>query len=189
MKTPFELVTDFHNIMDQPIRHEPTLAVPEVDLRWRLIFSEVKELFTALVQNDTVEIADALGDIVYVVEGAAITFGFGPTFTLIYEDETKGGETLMVLNQAIFILREGLSNEDIDAVRTSLSMIKSACYTLAAIYGWDLDAIIDVIHKSNLTKLDDDGKPVYITEGPDKGKVTKSENYVPPTSDILELIS
>jgi len=41
----------------------------------------------------------------------------------------------------------------------------------------------DVVHKSNMSKLDDNGKPLYS----ESGKVMKSKNYFPPKlDDILE---
>tara|TARA_R110000822_G_scaffold128761_1_gene264644 strand:- start:64 stop:435 length:372 start_codon:yes stop_codon:yes gene_type:complete len=43
-------------------------------------------------------------------------------------------------------------------------------------YGWDMDAIFDKVHESNMSKLGDDGKPIYREDG----KVLKSSNYKEP---------
>ena len=43
-------------------------------------------------------------------------------------------------------------------------------------YGWDMDAIFDRVHESNMSKLGDDGKPIYREDG----KVLKSSNYKEP---------
>lgn len=190
MSDTYELVKEFHKVMDQPIRTTPDTHVPEVNLRWELIQSEVVEFLDALFKKDDIEVADGLGDIVYVVDGAALTFGLGPIVLVPYDKNADDdGTMVLLLTIALSQLGEALAMHNPDLVRISLSMIKSACYSLAERKGWDLDEIIDVIHKSNLTKLGDDGKPVYITEGPEKGKVTKSANYVPPTKDIADILS
>jgi len=50
------------------------------------------------------------------------------------------------------------------------------CYQYAENIGWDLDAALDRVHRSNLSKLDDDDKPIYREDG----KVLKGPNYKPP---------
>ncbi len=47
----------------------------DVALRLRLIDEEVEELREAIAAGDMVAVADALGDIAYVVYGSAVTFG------------------------------------------------------------------------------------------------------------------
>ena len=51
------------------------------------------------------------------------------------------------------------------------------CFQYAANLNWDLDTAMDRIHESNLSKLGEDGKPIYR----DDGKVLKGPNYKPPT--------
>ena len=51
------------------------------------------------------------------------------------------------------------------------------CYQYAANMGWDLDEAMDGVHKSNMSKLDDNGQPIFREDG----KVLKSPNYQPPT--------
>jgi predicted HAD superfamily Cof-like phosphohydrolase len=41
---------------------------------------------------------------------------------------------------------------------------------------WDLEQALRRVHKSNMSKLDDDGKPIYREDG----KVLKGPNYQPP---------
>ena len=50
------------------------------------------------------------------------------------------------------------------------------CYQYAANMGWDLDEAMDRVHKSNMSKLDDNGQPIFREDG----KVLKSANYQPP---------
>ena len=50
------------------------------------------------------------------------------------------------------------------------------CYQFAANEGWDLDEAMDRVHKSNMSKLDENGQPIYREDG----KVLKGPNYKPP---------
>ena len=51
------------------------------------------------------------------------------------------------------------------------------CFQYAENLGWDLDEALDRVHKSNMTKLGADGKPIRREDG----KVLKGPNYQPPT--------
>ena len=51
------------------------------------------------------------------------------------------------------------------------------CYQYAENMGWLLDEALDRIHKSNMSKLDTEGNPIYREDG----KVLKGPNYKPPT--------
>ena len=51
------------------------------------------------------------------------------------------------------------------------------CYQYAENMGWLLDEALDRVHKSNMSKLGEDGKPVYREDG----KVLKGPNYKLPT--------
>ena len=51
------------------------------------------------------------------------------------------------------------------------------CYQYAENMGWLLDEALDRVHLSNMSKLDNEGKPIYREDG----KVLKGPNYKPPT--------
>ena len=55
------------------------------------------------------------------------------------------------------------------------------CYQYAANMGWDLDKAMDRVHESNMSKLDEYGKPIYREDG----KVLKGPNYQPPNLEDL----
>jgi len=55
------------------------------------------------------------------------------------------------------------------------------CYQYAESMGWFLDEALDRVHKSNMSKLGDDGHPIYREDG----KVLKGPNYKPPTLEDL----
>jgi predicted HAD superfamily Cof-like phosphohydrolase len=48
--------------------------------------------------------------------------------------------------------------------------------------GLDGDDIVNLVHQSNLTKLGEDGKPIFR----DDGKVLKGPNYQPVTDEMVE---
>jgi predicted HAD superfamily Cof-like phosphohydrolase len=63
-----------------------------------------------------------------------------------------------------------------------LSDLVFVCYQFAATYGIDLDKAMSLVFESNLSKLDEQGKPIYREDG----KVLKGPNYAPPDlSDCL----
>lgn len=53
----------------------------------------------------------------------------------------------------------------------------------AVSYGIPLDVIFDEVHRSNMSKLDENGKPIYRADG----KVLKSSSFTPP--DIAGIIA
>ena len=56
------------------------------------------------------------------------------------------------------------------------------CYQYAENMGWFLDEALDRVHKSNMSKLGADGRPIYREDG----KVLKGPNYEPPTlTDLI----
>jgi len=57
-----------------------------------------------------------------------------------------------------------------------LSDLVFVCYQFAATYGIDLDKAMTLVFESNLSKLDEQGKPIYREDG----KVLKGPNYAPP---------
>ena len=74
--TNFELVEDFMEAMGQEVNAVPTFPEEDIQrLRLDLIEEELDELHYAIDNKDMVEIADALGDLLYVVYGAGHAFG------------------------------------------------------------------------------------------------------------------
>ena len=69
----------------------------------------------------------------------------------------------------------GLTVNAADCLK-ELADLVYVCYQYAANLGWDLDEALDRVHKSNLSKLGENGKPIYREDG----KVLKGPNYQPP---------
>lgn len=182
-----EKVLEFHQTFGHPVRTSPNHAVPEANLRYELIREEFAELVKAIKDNNLVEIADALGDLEYVVEGAALTFGL-PEVTF-FEIDDNVAELVSDLRFNVKILRSVTTTGDIVEIATALANIKTDIRGIAKNYSIPLDDVITVIHESNMSKLGEDGNPIYFTEGPKMGKVKKGPNFFTPTSKIQALLA
>ena len=74
------------------------------------------------------------------------------------------------------------SNEHKENCLKELADLVYVCYQYAANMGWDLDEAMHRVHESNMSKLDEYGKPIYREDG----KVLKGPNYQPP--DLEDLV-
>jgi predicted HAD superfamily Cof-like phosphohydrolase len=120
-----KLVEAFHEKFLIGNNHEYTLLDEKTsELRYNLIKEENEEYLEACKNGDIIEIADALGDILYIALGS--------------------------------LLKHGLQ--------------------------YKIDEVFDEIHRSNMSKLDKDGKPIFREDG----KVLKSELYFRP--DIKKVL-
>ena len=63
-----------------------------------------------------------------------------------------------------------------DDVLKELCDLVYVCIGFATTYGWAFDTAFNRIHKSNMSKLDKEGNPIYREDG----KVIKSDCYQPP---------
>jgi predicted HAD superfamily Cof-like phosphohydrolase len=88
-------VEDFHKEFNLTINYTPQLLEKEdIEISMKLIKDEVKELEDAFAAKNIVEIADGIGDIIYVVLGAAVRSGMDmePLFREIHRSNmTKQG--------------------------------------------------------------------------------------------------
>lgn len=94
--------------------------------------------------------------------------------------------TLIVEEFKEFLEAEDLLYRDHPSYRENalkeLADLVYVCYQYAATLRWDLDEALDRVHKSNMSKLGPDGKPIYREDG----KVLKGPNYQPPNlSDLV----
>lgn len=68
---------------------------------------------------------------------------------------------------------EALFDGNVEHIAKELADLLYVVYGTALAYGIDLEAVFDEVHRSNMTKLWDDGKPHF---GPN-GKVLKPASY------------
>ena len=113
----FSKVGIFMKTFGQDVKNKPSFSTDKINkLRIDLIKEELEELTEAMKNNDLLEVADALTDILYVTYGAGHAFGI------------------------------------------------------------DLDKCFEEVQNSNMSKLDENGKPIYN----ETGKVMKGPNYFKP---------
>jgi predicted HAD superfamily Cof-like phosphohydrolase len=89
MKQPDALnqVAEFHHTFKHPILDKPAIpAENRCKLRVALIAEELKELEVGILENDIVQVADALCDIQYVLSGAILEFGLGSKFKELFDE-------------------------------------------------------------------------------------------------------
>ena len=120
MQNQLKSVKIFHEAFGVKISNKPTLELSKdiLKLRHSLMQEENNEYLKAVEEKNLIEVADALGDMLYILCGTILTHGFQN-------------------------LIEDIFNE---------------------------------IQSSNMSKLGDDGKPIYRNDG----KVLKGPNYKKP---------
>ncbi|MDC0445225.1 nucleoside triphosphate pyrophosphohydrolase family protein [Candidatus Pelagibacter sp.] len=120
----FNKVGTFMKTFGQEVKSKPSFSSNKINkLRIDLIKEELDELQEAMKNNDLLEVADALTDILYVTYGAGHAFGI------------------------------------------------------------DLDKCFDEVQNSNMSKLGENGEPIYN----ESGKVMKGPNYFKP--DLSKFVS
>ena len=73
-------------------------------------------------------------------------------------------------------LQEAIKNKDLLEVADALTDILYVTYGAGHAFGIDLDKCFEEVQNSNMSKLDDNGKPIYN----ESGKVMKGPNYFKP---------
>ena len=98
-----------------------------------------------------------------------------------YKKPTVEDAELLVLRKNLIReevneLMEAINSKLAENVLKELVDVVVVCVGMADTYGWDFDTAFSRVHDSNMSKLDNDGSPIYRADG----KVLKSENYKPP---------
>ena len=74
-----------------------------------------------------------------------------------------------------------VANEPYENELKELADLVYVCFQYAENMEWDLEEALDRVHKSNMSKLGLDGKPIRRSDG----KVLKGPNYQPPILNDL----
>ena len=80
-------------------------------------------------------------------------------------------------------LREAMENKDILEVADALTDILYVAYGAGHAFGIDLDKCFEEVQNSNMSKLGEDGKPIYN----ESGKVMKGPKYFKP--DLTKFVN
>jgi predicted HAD superfamily Cof-like phosphohydrolase len=83
---------------------------------------------------------------------------------------------LSLIDEEVDELRDAIDLQDLVGVADALADIVYVVCGTAHCFGIDLDAVIAEVHRSNMSKLDSSGQPIYREDG----KVMKAPNYEPP---------
>ena len=83
---------------------------------------------------------------------------------------------LDLIKEELDELKEAMDNKDLLEVADALTDILYVTYGAGHAFGINLDQCFEEVQNSNMSKLDENGKPIYN----DAGKVMKGPNYFKP---------
>tara|TARA_B100000767_G_scaffold275785_2_gene315593 strand:+ start:3006 stop:3392 length:387 start_codon:yes stop_codon:yes gene_type:complete len=88
IKNELEAVQLFHDAFNIELNHTPTVNISEKikELRFNLMKEENEEYLEASKNNDLIEVADALGDMLYILCGTILTHGMQHKITEVFEE-------------------------------------------------------------------------------------------------------
>ena len=81
-----------------------------------------------------------------------------------------------LIDEELSELKEAIKNKDIKEVADALTDILYVTYGAGHAFGIDLDKCFDEVQRSNMSKLDENGKPIFN----EHGKVLKGPDYFKP---------
>lgn len=88
-----------------------------------------------------------------------------------------------LLSEEYWEYDDAASKNDLVEIADALADMIYIIHGTALVYGIPLDAVFDEVHRSNMSKLDEEGKPLYREDG----KVLKGTLYSPPNiKEILD---
>ena len=83
---------------------------------------------------------------------------------------------ISLIEEELSELKEAIENKDIKEVADALTDILYVTYGAGHAFGINLDKCFDEVQRSNMSKLDENGKPIFN----ENGKVLKGPNYFEP---------
>jgi predicted HAD superfamily Cof-like phosphohydrolase len=88
---PINEVKKFHKAYNLDIREIPTVDIPinKMELRFHLMKEENEEYLDAVTNKDLVEVADALGDMLYILCGTIISHGLQDKIEAVFDEIQK----------------------------------------------------------------------------------------------------
>ena len=83
---------------------------------------------------------------------------------------------ISLINEEFEEFKEAIKNNDLKEVADALTDILYVTYGAGHAFGINLDKCFDEVQQSNMSKLSEDGKPIYN----ESGKVMKGPKYFKP---------
>ncbi len=110
------------------------------------------------------------------------TFGQEVKITSSLSSEKINNLRISLINEELEEFKEAIRNNDLKEAADALTDILYVTYGAGHAFGINLDKCFDEVQRSNMSKLDDDGKPIYN----ESGKVMKGPKYFKP--DLSKLL-
>jgi len=104
------------------------------------------------------------------------TFGQNVNTTPAFPEEAVVGLRIDLQVEELQEFIDACNNDDIVAAADGLTDLLYVIYGAGHAFGIDLDKCFEEVHRSNLSKLGLDGKPIFRADG----KALKGPNYSPP---------
>jgi len=91
MKKQMNAVKDFHDTFGLSYNDSPTVSLEKkiIELRYNLMKEENEEYIEAARKNDIIEVADALGDMLYILCGTIIEHGMSDIIEDVFDEIQK----------------------------------------------------------------------------------------------------
>jgi len=165
--TPYMIDASYARRHRLPIPRPPKELV---DLRFRLIDEEFSELNAGISNHNIEEVADALGDMLYVILGAAISFGcedcvndevfeyfpFNAGVGLFHLSEDEIANRLLAFERFYEQFKKTINDWDesrIWMLESRIKLLTFWCISFAHACGIPIRRVFDEIHRSNMDKL------------------------------------
>ena len=104
------------------------------------------------------------------------TFGQEVKKTSSLSTEKINDLRISLIYEELEELKQAIKNKDIKEVADALTDILYVTYGAGHAFGINLDKCFEEVQNSNMSKLDESGKPIYN----EHGKVMKGPNYFKP---------
>ena len=104
------------------------------------------------------------------------TFGQEVKNRPTFPEEKIQNLRIKLIEEELKEFKEAIKNKDIIEVADALTDILYVTYGAGHAFGINLDDCFEEVQNSNMSKLGNDGKPIYN----DQGKVMKGPNYFKP---------
>ena len=104
------------------------------------------------------------------------TFGQEVKITSSLSSEKINNLRISLINEELDEFKEAIKNNDLKEAADALTDILYVTYGAGHAFGINLDKCFDEVQRSNMSKLGEDGKPIYN----EFGKVMKGPNYFKP---------
>ena len=88
LEKTIDFVREFHEAFKVPFEQKPTVEVSNdiIELRHKLMHEENEEYLEAAQAGDMVEVADALGDMLYILCGTILTHGMQHKIEEVFDE-------------------------------------------------------------------------------------------------------